>query len=380
MKPSTPIRIRAIAAAALALAVLSAPVVVPAADPVASARPLVETLVVTRGRFEAAQSWDGVLQAVREATLAAQAQGRIVAVHVQAGDRVRDGQVLAEIDAREAALAVSRDQAQLGESQATLAEARAAHARSLELYEKGFISKAALDQAAAALKVAEARQRQAQAGAGLSSVASDHTLVRAPWAGVVTAVPVQVGDLASPGRALFELYAPDRLRAVAYLPNSRVAETLAAPRARVELMVDGRATSVDSARIVAIPSADPGSGTTEVRVDLPEQSAGAAGWVPGRHVRVSFESASARAALAVPASSLLVRGELVGVYVAADGGFLLRAVRPGQRVGDRVEILSGLREGERIAVDAVRAGLRDALPAPTGPASSGPASSSKAAD
>lgn len=381
MKSSTPIRIRALAAAVLALAIVSAPIAVPAADPVASVRPIVETLVVTRGRFEASQSWDGVLQAVREATLAAQAQGRIVALHVQAGERVREGQVLAEIDAREAALAVSRDQAQLGESQATLAEARAAHARSRELYEKGFISQAALDQAAAALKVAEARQRQAQAGAGLSSVASDHTLVRAPWAGVVTAVPVQVGDLASPGRALFELYAPERLRAVAYLPNSRVAETLVAPRARVELMVDGRAMSVDSARVVAIPSADPGSGTTEVRVDLPEPAAaGAADWVPGRHVRVSFESASARAALTVPASSLLVRGELVGVYVAAEGGFLLRAVRPGQRVGDRVEILSGLREGERIAVDAVRAGLRDALPAPMGPESSAPAASSKAAN
>ncbi|MFP5411751.1 MAG: efflux RND transporter periplasmic adaptor subunit [Gammaproteobacteria bacterium] len=324
--------------------------------------PRVPVAAVGRDRFAQVESWDGTLQAVREATIGAQAQGRIVKLHVQAGDKVKAGQTLAEIDAREATLALSRDQAQLGESQATLAEARAAHARSRELFEKGFISKAALDQAAAALKVAEARQRQAQAGIGLSSVATDHTVVRAPWDGVVTAVPVQVGDLATPGRPLFELHAPDKLRAVAFLPNSRVAEVAAAPRAWIRLDAAGKVDQVESAQIVAIPSADPGSGTTEIRIELPGGAAPGAEWVPGRHVRVAFELTSAQQALVVPAASLLFRGELVGVYVATDSGFVLRAVRVGQRSGDSVEILSGLREGERIALDPVRAGLKGAMP------------------
>jgi RND family efflux transporter MFP subunit len=324
--------------------------------------PRVPVAVVGRDRFAQAENWDGTLQAVREATIGAQAQGRIMKLHVQAGDKVKAGQTLAEIDAREATLAVSRDQAQLGESQATLAEARAAHARSRELFEKGFISKAALDQAAAALEVAEARQRQAQAGIGLSSVASDHTVVRAPWDGVVTAVPVQVGDLATPGRPLFALHAPDKLRAVAYLPNSRVADVAAAPRAWVRLDTAGQAAQVESAQIVAIPSADPASGTTEIRVELPGGSAPGPDWVPGRHVRVAFELTSAQRALVVPATSLLVRGELVGVYVATESGFVLRAVRVGQRSGDSVEILSGLREGEWIALEPVRAGLKGAMP------------------
>lgn len=325
--------------------------------------PQVPVATVGRDRFAQSESWDGTLQAVRQATIGAQAQGRIVKLHVQAGDGVKAGQVLAEIDAREANLAVSRDRAQLGESQATLAEARAAYERSRELHEKGFISKAALDQAAAALKVAEARQSQAQAGIGLSSVASEHTIVRAPWDGVVTAVPVQVGDLATPGRPLFELHAPDKLRAVAFLPNSRVAEAAGAPRAWVRLDAAGRTTQLESTQIVAIPSADPASGTTEVRVELPGGAGAGPDWVPGRHVRVAFDTAGAQQALVVPAASLLVRGELVGVYVATDSGFVLRAVRVGQRSGDSVEILSGLREGERIALDPVRAGLKGAMPA-----------------
>jgi multidrug efflux pump subunit AcrA (membrane-fusion protein) len=119
---------------------------------------------------------------------------------------------------------------------------------------------------------------------------------------------------------------------------------------------------VESAQIVAIPSADPGSGTTEIRIELPGGAAPGADWVPGRHVRVAFELTSAQQALVVPAASLLFRGELVGVYVATDSGFVLRAVRVGQRSGDSVEILSGLREGERIALDPVRAGLKGAMP------------------
>jgi RND family efflux transporter MFP subunit len=325
--------------------------------------PEVAVVTVGQDRVASLSEWDGTLEAVREATLSAQSQGRVVKLHVQAGDRVRAGQVLAEIDAREVTLALSRDRAQLGESQATLAEARAAHARSRELRDQGFISQAALDSSTAALKVAEARQRQAQAGLGLSGVAVEHAAVRAPWDGVVTSVPVQVGDLAMPGRALFVVHAPDQLRAVAFLPNSRVAEATAARRAWVRLDREaGAAEPVAATEILAIPSSDAASGTTEIRLALPEKLAAGAGWLPGRHVRVAFEAAEAGQALLVPRASLLLRGELVGVYVATESGFVLRAVRPGQGVGDSVTILSGLREGERVALDPVRAGLAGARP------------------
>jgi RND family efflux transporter MFP subunit len=196
----------------------------------------------------------------------------------------------------------------------------------------------------------------------VSSVAPDHTVVKAPWDGVIAAVPVEVGDLATPGRPLFEMHAPDRLRAVVYLPNARVAEAMTAGRAWIRLDAVSTAAPVESNAIVAIPSADPGSATTEIRVELPADAGKNAGWVPGRHVQVAFDIADDETSLLVPASSLLVRGELVGVYVATDTGFVLRAVRTGQRSGDRVEILSGLREGERIATDPVRAGLKGARP------------------
>jgi RND family efflux transporter MFP subunit len=317
---------------------------------------------VSRQAIGDVQSWDGTLQSTRQATIGAQAQGRIVKLYVRAGDKVRAGDRLADIDAREASLAVSRDQAQLGESQAMLAEARAVHSRSLELHRQGFISQAALDQAAAALRVAEARQRQAEAGIGLSTVATDHTLVRAPWDGVVTAVSVEVGDLAMPGRAMFEMVSAERLRAVVFLPNARVADLVAGGKAAVTVDDSAGPRTVSSDRLVAIPSSDPASATTEVRIELPDDRPRSPNWVPGRSVTVRFESRSGDRALTVPSASLLTRGELVGVYVATANGFVLRAVRTGRRSGDRVEVLSGLKEGERVALDPVRAGLKGALP------------------
>ncbi len=325
--------------------------------------PSVPVEPVSRQAIGDVQSWDGTLQSTRQAKIGAQVQGRIVKLHVRAGDKVRAGDRLAEIDAREARFAVSRDQAQLGESQAMLAEARAAHARSVELHRQGFISQAALDQASAALRVAEARQQKAQAGIGLSTVATDHTLVRAPWDGVVTAVSIEVGDLAMPGRAMFEMVSAERLRAVVFLPNARVSDLVASGRASVSVGDPASPLAVTVDRMVVIPSADPASATTEVRIELPDERPGAQYWVPGRSVSVRFESTGGERVLTVPAASLLVRGELVGVYVASGQGFVLRAVRTGRRSGDRVEVLSGLREGERVATDPVRAGLKGALPA-----------------
>jgi hypothetical protein len=108
----------------------------------------------------------------------------------------------------------------------------------------------------------------------------------------------------------------------------------------------------------------------EWRLNLSE--ADGANQVPGRQTKVRFVGGSAQAAsqrLVLPAAALLRRGELTGVYVvAAKGegqaeGFALRAVRTGATHGDGVEVLAGLKAGDRVALDPVRAGLSGAQPA-----------------
>jgi multidrug efflux pump subunit AcrA (membrane-fusion protein) len=114
-----------------------------------------------------------------------------------------------------------------------------------------------------------------------------------------------------------------------------------------------------------LPSTDPVSQTVEYRLDLDATAAG--GLTPGQSLTVRFEGATQVGALAtpwVPASAILKRGELTAVYVADSERFVLRNVRVGAMPSaGQVPVWAGLKPGERIATDAVRAGLAGATPA-----------------
>ena len=276
-----------------------------ALSPLAASAADVPLLPVQTASTTSSLQIDGVIQPVRQATVAAQVGGSVVALAIKAGDRVKTGQVLARIDARD--------------TQALLAQGDAALAR-------GFAA------------------------------------VTAPFDGVVLATHLDAGDLAAPGRAVATIYAPGALRAVVQVGVSRAAVVRAASKVRIE-MPDGRL--VAPSRRTELSSTDPVSQTVEWRLDLPADAL--SGLVPGQMVRVHFEGAAAATAqtgpLRVPAAALLRRGELTAVYVAQDGRFVLRAVRLGaDRGADGVEVLSGLKPGDRVAADAVRAGLADARP------------------
>ncbi|MCZ7561376.1 MAG: HlyD family efflux transporter periplasmic adaptor subunit [Burkholderiaceae bacterium] len=181
----------------------------------------------------------------------------------------------------------------------------------------------------------------------------------APYDGLVLATHVEAGDLAAPGRAIATVYAPQPIRAVAYVPASQQALARGAQRMQV-LLPSG--DWVTPSMTTGLPGADPVSQTVEFRFELP--AGAAAGAVPGQSVRVRFGGGSAER-LTVPATAVLRRGELTGVYVAREQVFVLQAVRVGADHGDAgVEVLAGLKPGDRVAIDPVRAGLAGARPAP----------------
>ncbi|MEK8051746.1 efflux RND transporter periplasmic adaptor subunit [Ideonella sp. DXS22W] len=352
-------------AAALSIAALAAAGLAQAATPVPT--------VVTRGAAAAgAQSLDGVLQPVRQATLAAQVGGNVVALLVKAGDRVKAGQPVARVDERELQAGVLRSEAGVAQAEAEWRNAKLAAERARELRGQGFVSQAALDQAETTLKGAQAGVAQAQAGRAQASLARGFTTVAAPYDAVVLATHVEAGDLATPGRAIATVYAPGALRAVVQVPASLAAAARGAQQVQVELADGQRVTPV--ARNL-LPGADAVSQTVEWRLDLPAELAAKAGagqpLLPGQQLRVHFQGAAgvapapaADAPLMVPAAAVLRRGELTAVYVAQGPRFVLRAVRTGaSRGADGIEILAGVKPGERLAADAVRAGLADATPA-----------------
>ena len=128
---------------------------------------------------------------------------------------VRAGQVLARIDARTADQAVAAGRSQIAEAEANLANAKRKYERSRDLVAQKFVSQAALDQAEAEYKAAQAQLAAITANAGQAIAAQSFTTVTAPYAGVVGATLAELGDMAQPGRPLVTVFDPRELRVTA---------------------------------------------------------------------------------------------------------------------------------------------------------------------
>lgn len=305
---------------------------------------------------------DGSVEALRQATVAAQVSGNVTALAVKAGDKVRAGQLLARIDARDTSAGLLQSNAALAQAQAQLENARLNADRQRELRRQGFVSQSVVDQADTTLKAAQAAVDQAKGARSQAALARGFADVVAPFDGVVQSTLVDTGDLASAGRSLLTMYAPGALRAVVQVPSTRAALARAASHPQVRLP-DGQ--WVTPVRRTELPATDPVAQTIEWRLDLPTGTA----LTPGQSLRVRFDAPAAAvanvpAALSVPASAVLRRGELEAVYVVSQGQFVLRSVRLGTpTAAQQVPVLAGLKSGDQVAVDAVQAGLAGATPA-----------------
>lgn len=328
-------------------------------SPARAQAPEVPVAVVAMRPVGAGLTLDGTLEAVKQSTLSAQASGRIAQLNVKAGDRVKAGQVLAVIDDRMTQAGVAQAQAGVAQADAQLLNAEANFKRTRDLHAQGFVAKAALDTAEAQYKAAKAGSTQARAGEAQSAVAQGFTRLTAPYDGFVLATHTEAGSLAAPGVPVVTVYAPQPLRAVTHVPASRAALAQKAQRTEIQLPDGQWVAPVAQTRL---PAADPVSQTVEWRLDL--SAAHAAQQVPGQQVQVRFVAGTAER-LVVPSSAVLRRGELTAVYVAPAtdkaNGFVLRAVRLGTNHGEAgVEVLSGVKAGERVALDPVRASLAGA--------------------
>lgn len=322
--------------------------------------PLVE---VRTGSGGLTLSLDGRIEPQRQATVSAQLAGNVLALLVKAGDRVRAGQALARIDERDAAAGLQRSEAALAQAEAEARHARLATERTRDLRTQGFVSQAALDTAQTQLEAARSGVQQAQAARSQARLARGFAVAVAPFDGVVLATHLEAGDLASPGRPVATVYAPAALRATVLVPLSQADTARRATRVEVELAGGER---VQPTRRAELASADPVSQTLEWRLDLPP---GTRDLLPGQVARVHFSGAaaapgSALSTLRLPPAAVLRRGELTAVYVAQGESFALRAVRLGaDRGSEGIEVLAGLRAGDRVAADALAAGLTGARPA-----------------
>jgi RND family efflux transporter MFP subunit len=327
--------------------------------PAAATRAALRTAPVELRDVALTVSAEAVVEAVRQSTVSAQVSGRIVDIRFDVGDRVRKGEVILRIDERGAAQAVAASEAQAREAEAGLVNARAQYERARQLLAQKFVSQAAVDKAEADFKAAESRMKAMLAGAGQAATERSFATILAPYSGVVSARHVQLGEMATPGRPLMTGFDPASLRVVATLSSMQAQLVTPATPARVE--VPSANLWIDARGITLVPAADPRTLASQVRVDLPEDVRGD---YPGIFARAHFVIGSAPR-LMVPREAIVHRSEVTAVYVVdGNGRASMRQVRIGTASDERaVEVLSGVRVGESVALDPVAAGaLRVASP------------------
>ena len=312
----------------------------------------VDTFRVAAATAQPGRGWDGVVEAVRRSDLAAQTAGRVTAVVVDVNDQVKQGDVLLRISAVEQDAGANAARAQLRATEASATEAEQTYRRYAALAGGQFVSKLQLDQARAARDAAIAARDAARANVAQAAQQSQYTVVRAPFDGVVSRRDVEPGETVAPGTPLVGVYAPGILRLEVAVPQTAADAIRRDPRAHVRLP-DGR--EVAPADVVVFPAADAASHSVNVRVLLPALDPPPA---PGTTAKVVFAvdaSDGGAAPLRIPASAVAQRGELSGVYVEQGDRLLLRQLRLGSRIGDQVEVISGLQPGDMVARDPVAA-------------------------
>jgi len=317
----------------------------------------------------------GTVRARTAATLSSKVMGYVQEVHVRVGDRVREGQPLVTLDARDLETGVRRADAARAEIESAIPEAesgmaaakaqlelaQATYKRIDELARKKSVSNQELDEASARLKAAQAandmaRARRAQLDAKMAQVGEErqaaaimrgYAQINAPFAGVVTARSVEPGNLAAPGAPLLTLEREGAYRLEAAVEESKLPAVRAGQSVDVALEALDRTIPARVSEVV--PAVDASSRAYTVKIDLPALAQVRSGMF-GR----ALFPLGKRQVLAVPAGAVVERGQLQAVYVVEEGAAHTRLVT----LGAKGEVLSGLAAGEKVVVP-VPASLND---------------------
>ena len=318
-----------------------------APEPGGSALPSAPVRVMTAERkpFTATEDVVGTVRPKLSAVIEAKISGRIEQMLVVPGQAVTNGELLVRLDARE--IQARRDQAVAVRDQADRDLKRAS-----DLSRQNILSPSEFDAAQSRFHVAEASADEAR-------TMLDYTKISASFDGVITRKLADVGDLAMPGKALLQMENPGALRLEADVPEALIGSVKLGDQLAVRVDAAGR--NIAGAVTEMSPAADSNSRTFLIKLDLPN----IAGLRSGQFGRVAVpvgETSSVR----IPASAAVQRGQMEIVFVAVHDRAQLRLVKTGRRIGDEVEIVSGLDSGEMIVTDGA-ATLADGQPLTVNP-------------
>lgn len=324
---------------------------------------------------------DARLEAINQSTISAQTSGIVEAVNVDINDRVEAGQILIRINDSQQQAQLSQARANVAQAQALNEDAQILLKRNRSLFAKKTLSQGELDSAIARAKSSQAAVVATQAAAKQAQEQLSYTLIKAPYAGIVSQRMVQVGELVNPGQALMTGFSPQALRAITDIPmhlakqlSKQLSKHLGTAKAdNLFILNQGQRFAAES--ITLFPFADNRFSSVRARINLPKldlpkmelakidsATINNSTLLPGSWVKVAIPSRE-REGIYVPLTAVLQQGEVAKLFIkdAKNQQFKLRYVRLGQKLKsadntiDLVEVSSGLESNEEIALHAIEA-------------------------
>lgn len=319
----------------------------------------VKLMTVTAGPLDLQSEYAGEVRARAEARLGFRVGGKLLQRPADVGQRVIKGQLLAQLDGNDLALASQAAQAQMSAARTQRDLAAADLKRFTDLKAQGFVSGAEIERRHANLQAAEALLRQAQAQGAVQGNQAGYARLLADGPGVVLAVDAEVGQVVAAGAPVVRL-ARDGLRDVVFaVPEDHLAQVVVGQSALVRLWaepVGSAGARTGKVREVAA-SADPATRTYQVKLSLPEDAQ-----LPlGATAYVSLPTATNRAAEAIklPTSALMratgadKSGTEVWVFDPVTSTVQARPVNVAGADGNLIVITAGLKPGEEIVAAGV---------------------------
>lgn len=335
----------------------------------AGSKPTEPTAVVTgitietvkSGSMPETQEISGTVRARTSAVVSPRIPGTVNLLRVREGDRVRKGQLLLQLDAQENQAAAAGAAAGIEEARRGLEEAQTrkrladtTFERFQILFNEQAISRQEFDVkqserelAEQGVARAEARLRQAREGSRAAGTMADYTRITAPISGIITNKPADLGATVFPGQPLMTIEDEGSYQLELAIPENMAATVKPGSPVQVTLDAVGGSFAAKIAEIV--PSADPASRTFIAKITLDRK-----GLRSGMFGRGMVSLGSSVNVMLTAKDAIVERGALTSVWVVdKDNVARMRLVKVGKTVGDRVEILSGLSDGERVVVSGV---------------------------
>jgi membrane fusion protein, multidrug efflux system len=312
--------------------------------PEATVQP-VQIMSVALAPVAASWSYVGTIRPRYESDLGFRIGGKIVSRLADIGDSVEPGRVLAKLDTTDLELSLEAQKSELSAARASLDEAKAALARYGILFQEGHVAKAALDQRNSAAAEAQSRVEKDERNVALAENQLSYAELKADHAGIISAIPIEVGQVVTAGQLVMRLARRDALEVEVDVPENMI-ERVKSARAEAEIWGDGAKRIPATLREIS-PEADATSRTYQVRFSLPREAAALS---IGRTSTLYLTAAGSGEIARLPLSAVTDDGHGPLVWVVGANGDRAepKHVELAGFEQDSALVKSGLQDGDRV--------------------------------